>query len=174
MDPKQALRDIKPIYELTDPINWLWLLGTIILIAIAVATIRWWLKKRANKPQEQPATPQIHPYQWLQNELSQLENLDAREFCFRLSFIFREYVERQFNFPATDRTSEEILTQLRTHYIFANTEIQSIRQLFDIVDPVKYADQLPKADDTDKARQLVVGLANNHKPAAPNQEQQTK
>ena len=165
MNPQDALRDIKPIYELSDPVNWLLILAVCALAIAVVVLLRWLASRRIKETNKgTSASFEPHPYDWLHQELAKISKLDAREFCFNLSFTFREYVERQFGFPATDRTSEEILKQLRVNYIFPDAQIQSIRKLFDIVDLVKYAGQKTDAQRTNTARDIVVAIAEKHRP----------
>ena len=65
-----------------------------------------------------------------------------KHFHFRLSEIFREYLEGRFSFGATDMTTEEILKRLSDFADFDSAQKATIGNLLEETDKVKFADML--------------------------------
>lgn len=159
------LVDIRPIIKLTDPFpSWIWWAAAGLLL---LGLLAWFLVKRFRSPATSTTvTVEPSPYDWFEAAMRGIAPLrqDAVEYCHRLSFVFREYIERRYQFPATDRTSEELLRELRRLHLFSEDEAQTLRQLFQLLDPVKYAARRPSGDDVTWAEKTVRDLASRHRP----------
>lgn len=110
------IHDIKPILDVGP--DWQWLLyaaGGIVLL-LGLLALAWWLWKRRRTPEVIPtAAPPIAPDAEAYNALDALaaeSGLDPKQFYFRLSAVLRRYVERRFDFPAAEMTTEELLPQV--------------------------------------------------------------
>lgn len=163
----ESLRDIRPILNISD--SWPWWVWLLLALALVLTMAGLWIlwKRRSNKQKVAP-TPTIvepTPYEWFLKAMQSIDALRPQPvaYCFKLSFIFREYLERCYQFPATDRTSEEILRDLRRLYLFNDAEAAEIRKLFNLIDPVKYAAVVPANDDVQWAEQMVRRLAEQHR-----------
>ncbi len=148
VDAKADIKDVKQPIKI--PYNWL----LIIFIAIFVLTlvliaIYFWRKRKLaeNKKNEEikiilpPDVEALQALEELQKkELWQKGKL--KEFHSQITYIIRKYLERQYDFPALEITSSEIL-----EFILANNETQVILdQLKDFLtnaDLVKFAKFTP-------------------------------
>lgn len=130
--------DIKPLLEL--PPDWTWLYygaGLLVLIILAVL-IFLYIRKLKNKP---PVTEIIPPEKTALKGLDELENADnlqARVFYFRLSEIFRTYIEKRFAVKAMEMTTEELTPVLDELEIDRDLIIR-VKNLSREADPVKFA-----------------------------------
>jgi hypothetical protein len=173
-EPEALLKDIRPILALHDPFPWRWFWIILAFLALAVL-IYWWWRRRKSRQTAKPTAIAIplSPYEWFIQAMSGLESIrhDYVQYCHRLSFIFREYLERACAFPATDRTSEEILRDLRRTSalsgFFNDEQLTTVRQLFQRIDPVKYAASRPTQEDVAWAESTVRSLVEQQRPASP-------
>jgi hypothetical protein len=104
------IRDIKDIIPLPDPRWWLYgIIATGVLLPTALG-IWYFLRRRRRPVPELPVIPHEDAEASLAALLASdfLEQGRDKEFHFALSAIIRLYFERQFAFPASDRTLEEI------------------------------------------------------------------
>src|SRR5262249_36154071 len=120
-DPAQSeLKDIKG--PMTAPLPyWFWLVIAGILAALAAGV---WFYYRQNPPEEKlaPPEPPRPPKEVALEKLAALwaayqQNADHKIFCSELSNIFREYLSRQFNVDALEKTTQEIFAEMRARSI---------------------------------------------------------
>jgi len=130
--------DIKPpLAPLWDPTPLYWGLGLLLLALIALAGWLLW-RRRAKQPR---LIPPLAPHEITARELDALNaalDLSAREFYFRLSAVFRGYIEAAFALKALEMTTEELLPQLATLPADANLKAAA-KTFLRNADPVKYA-----------------------------------
>jgi hypothetical protein len=113
--PMTDIHDIKPILDIGDhwPWDWILLCGAAALLVVALGWWFWKRRQRTEKPTEEATA--LSPDQ---EALSALDALSAetglapRPFYFRLSAILRQYIERRFQIPAAEMTTEELLPHL--------------------------------------------------------------
>ncbi len=166
----QDIYDIRPIIPLEDSsLLWLWLVITLVIV-ITLIIFLWW-RWRHHKQTSTILTKEIDPYHWFIAAMEGLttKNLSRVEHCYQLSFLFREYIERRYRFPATDRTSEEVLQQLQRAYYFSDAEMTTIRRLFAVIDPVKYASNQPSSHDMEWVEKSMHEIAEGHRPIGERQ-----
>lgn len=143
---------------------WPWLLG---LGAVLLALAGWWLwrrRKRRAAALRVAAAPAVPPERTAREALDELlasnllEEGGMKLFYSQLSDIFRRYVEGRFQIPALDRTTAELLPELRRRDELKSI-LPEIRPFLDSCDLVKFAKYVPDADDvqTDvtRVRQFV-------------------
>lgn len=159
--PMTDIHDIKPV--LAFDAHWQWWVWLLIALALAfVAALIWWLRRRRSLTgQKDLATPAIPPDV---EALQQLDALTARgtgnpkRFYFSLSAVLRHYVERRFDFPAAEMTTEELLPQVR-RLPLEDTLAQDFKRFCLSSDPIKFADaiadQTRMSQDIAFARQFV-------------------
>lgn len=152
LEEKGDLGNLQPLKGLYNFPSYLWvwiLLG--ILIAAGLVYLGWRLRKKKG-PDEKPAAPPRPPEEVAWEALHALEDADlisqghTKEFYFRLSVILREYLEGRFQISAIERTTSELLTNLRD--LKFNMELTSIcREFFDNADLVKFAKFTPTEEE---------------------------
>jgi hypothetical protein len=80
--------------------------------------------------------------------------LGEKLFNFRLSEVFRNYLEGRFDFPASDMTTEEISSILPTTPDFDSTHAPLINKILNETDKVKFAKHHP-------GKNVALGLVEN-------------
>jgi len=73
------------------------------------------------------------------DELLDIENIDGKDFYFRLSSILRHYINDRYEINAPEMTTEELLPKMDRLGIDKKL-VQCLKELFHTADPVKFAD----------------------------------
>lgn len=157
VDPQKFV-DIKgvetPEFVIWDYAEWfLWPLVGLLLVIAAWWGYRYWKARKENAVVEAPKAKPLPPHVEAMQRLEELDvkklwqNGQNKEFYTELTDILRQYIERRFNIPAMEQTSDEILDSL---YILAEDQkssIQNMRQILAVADLVKFAKFKPLSDD---------------------------
>lgn len=156
--PIDTTQPIKPIYAIRDakiPLTTIlkYALIAALLIAVLIFLTIYFYRKYKNKPQEKTKEIKfiLPPYEQaiqdlqniLQNEL--WKKYDTKSFYTLWSDILRKYLEEQFHIDCFEKTSSEIISQARKMKELANSR-QSMRNLFDTADMVKFAKANPDTE----------------------------
>ena len=148
-DPKQDYHDIKDIIEVKPPEEskqqWWWFAaGGALLLA---ALLYFLLKKK--KPQSSEAKKaNINPYEEAMNGLEQLQRNKpvAKEYYSKLIDIFRLYVFRKKGLLSLQKTTDDLIVQLRDLDL-SKDQYDKLAQSLRLGDFVKFAKYIPSADD---------------------------
>lgn len=145
------IKDVKPpaFVQLTAwDFRWLILSA----VGLVLVLIGLWLlvRRRRRVPLEEavPVEPYVAPHEQALAALDELERaglLEAgqvKEFYSRLSEILRRYLERQFEIPALESTTREVVEQLPKADLDAG-EAQGVEALLSLSDLVKFAKLIP-------------------------------
>src|SRR5438477_7733534 len=139
--PGPMTNDIRPIKSPVEiPSDWAWVwwvLGGLILAALATSVLIWFLRKRVQLPLVPAIPPHIRARQKLQAALSLLH--DPRLFCIEVSSIARIYLEERFTFHAPERTTEEFLLELQSTNLLTPDQKQRLGDFLQSCDLVKFA-----------------------------------
>ena len=84
----------------------------------------------------------LSPWEIARNSLAELKKeltMNDEAFFVRLSDILRQYIERRFALPATEKTSEEFIQQLRTDSILSEKQRIALERFLGTADLVKFA-----------------------------------
>jgi len=133
-----ALRDIKPPVEI--PTGWVWvfwIVGALLVAAIAYFAWRYWQKHRTQAAIVPIIPPHVRAKQKLQEALGLLGQ--PREFCIMVSDTIRYYLEERFTFRAPERTTEEFLYELRQTDLLMPDQKESLGEFLKRCDLVKFA-----------------------------------
>lgn len=154
-DPAQGYHDIKDIIEVKvnkkTPLWW-YAAGGVLLLAIALLYLK--RKKKPGMPEKPNVL--IDPYK---EAISQLENLqrakpDSRQYHTRLSGIFRHYVFRRKGILSLQKTTDDLLLQLKDKGLSKDV-FEKLCQSLRMGDMVKFAKYSP-ADADDQAAHAVI------------------
>ena len=140
----------KAVVEESNQI-WLW-----ISAGFAVLCLIFWLL--SNKKMK--AARVIPAWEIAQKALLDLEkthDLNDEKFFVQLSDILRQYIERRFNLPATEKTSEEFIQQVRNDSLLSDSHKRSLESFLTTADMVKFARMTA---DT-KQKQDCLSMAGN-------------
>ena len=162
-----TIRDIKPLAVKEIPLKQKLIWGFMIVFSILVIGAILYYAKRwsQRKPIESPIPADryaLERLEKLKREFSdswdiQKENL-RKSYYFRLSEIFRDYLERRFAFPATDFTTEEIYSDLKNRLSLGElTEdpYHLAKGFLADSDLVKFTDIVPSKEDPKRLWQLA-------------------
>lgn len=164
------LRDIKPQVGYPIPSPWPWVTGGLGVGAVA----GWWIYRRRLRRRLVVGQPGARidprsPHRIALDELTGLEELDLpgqglfEEHYTRVADIVRRYLEGEFDIPAVDRTTDELLREL-TRRAIARHLVQPLFRLLRDCDLVKFARYTPEVDAErqvlSRARSLIERLWN--------------
>ena len=154
-----GINDIKPIqpqpFSLLDLILDYLLLPFLILMALAlIGVIIYFIKRKQKKGYF--FTPEIvlPPHTIALNKLNDLKESKMwlkgkeKEFYTKLTDILREYIETRYGISAPEMITEDILTAVR-RLSEAQSTTDSLRQILQLADLVKFAKYTPFIDEHD-------------------------
>jgi hypothetical protein len=149
MDSTQAYHDIKDILDIKPAEEkkkwWLWYaIGGSILVLGLIAFLLF----RKRKPVLVVAPPPVNPYDEAMQQLDKLqkEKTDQKQFYSHLVDIFRVYVYRKKNIHSMQKTTDDLVVQLKGLPI-DRLQFEKFSQSLRLSDFVKFAKYVPSADD---------------------------
>jgi LPXTG-motif cell wall-anchored protein len=155
---KGGIRGIKGVIGPTAWSPWWWVLLGALLLAVGIFIWR----KRKQALQGPPPPPPV-PADTL--ALEKLEKLAAtdwlttgriKEYYSAISDIVREYIEGVFRVSALERTTSEIMRDLRKNAEMSTEHQAQLRELLDTCDLVKFAKFRPEAAEASEAHATAV------------------
>ncbi|NOY53386.1 MAG: hypothetical protein GXP58_07155 [Deltaproteobacteria bacterium] len=153
------IHEIKPLEPAGFylPIPFLIAAGLLLLALLVVVFLRQRRKKRADLPFVEAVRSPREEAEEALNKLAAsglIEKGEFKKYCFRLSEIFRRYLERRFRFPAVESTSEEIRHNLNT--LPAEEKLkEEVRLFLRNTDRVKYAGHQAEREEIDGETERV-------------------
>ncbi len=87
----------------------------------------------------------------------------VREYYFRLSDIFRHYIENRFSIPAVEQTTQELLPEIMRLDAMHTTAKSGARDFLHHSDMVKFAKYVPAEDEVTLNEQNVVRIIDETK-----------
>ncbi len=158
VDPQQYA-DIKgplePAFVLLDYAEWFFFLVGILLLGAAAYGGYLYYKKRSLKKDggAVPVAIMLSPYEEAMQALTRLDEKKlwqqglSKQFYTELVDILRVYVERRFGVSAMEKTSYEILAEMRRADGVTQSSMQNLKQVLTLSDLVKFAKCVPLPDD---------------------------
>jgi hypothetical protein len=139
-NPEQEYHDIKDIIEVKpeEKKDWLWyaVAGTVLILLLIYFLLR---KKQQPVP---VAAPALNAYEEAVKQLAELkkQNLAGKDFHTRLVEIFKLYVLRKKNILTLQKTTDDLVMQLRTAMADKDkySQVQQVLRLSDFVKFAKY------------------------------------
>jgi len=127
-------------------------LAIILLIIALVIIIRRFIQK---KPVFAPSTPEVilPPYEVAISKLNAIKQQKpwqqnrTKEYHTELTDVIREYIERTFDIPSLEMTSEEIVQHLNHLKFESKSAYYALLQLLQLADLVKFAKWNPATDE---------------------------
>lgn len=159
VDTTQAIKQIKGVegvdISLLDWIkhHWEWFAGLAVLTLLILGLYQLLKsrKKRAPVPLESQ-DPEIEPFELAIKRLNELREAkywqkdDVKKHHAALSEILRDYLEKQFAFPALEQTTAEVMNALRYTEIKKEQQ-QRLRKILMLADLVKFAKEKPESEE---------------------------
>jgi hypothetical protein len=160
VDPSGTIRDISPLYEPPFDLlwwlrkHWLWFAAGAVLLMAVVMLVRKWRRRPVSEPATVPVI--IGPVH--ERFLKQLEEVEGQRlwqngehktFHSRITDIVRGYLEERFKVPALERTTDDLLLELRTSAIAPDLQ-QRLANMLRLADLVKFAKAVPSATENER------------------------
>ena len=176
IEDKDAAKDIKDIKPLSIiPRDYTLLVGLSIVSVVLIALIGGGLYLYRTRYRKVKVPPEIPAHELAFKELDQLKKEDLisrgiyKEHYFKLSEIFRRYLERRFHFQAVEQTTEEILPALLNLKGVDEKEKGTAQQFLHHTDLVKFAKYIPHADEVEHEHQEAINFIHKTKEEPVNQ-----
>jgi hypothetical protein len=166
---KGDIRGIKGVIGPTAWSPWWWLVGVFLLSAGCY--LLWRKRRRAliGPPPPPPVPADVLALEKLE-KLAQTDWLATgkmKEYYIAISEILREYLEKGFQAPALERTTSELMRDLRTKSEIATERQAELRELLDTCDLVKFAKFRPDAEEAKAAHAAAVRFVEQTKNLLP-------
>ena len=161
------IHDIKRQVGLNVPRNWSllwWLLAALLLAAIAYIIYRRFRKEPDSEAAPVWTPPPPRPDVEAEAALARLaerkliENHRIELFFTELTDIMKRYAGRRFDVPYLERTTDEILSDLR------DQPVTGLRDILEAADLVKFAKTMPEQDEARSSFALARTLVRTTKP----------
>jgi hypothetical protein len=144
----QTAGELPDIRDIRDPISipnpWKpWLIGAGAVAATVIAALL--LRALAKKLKQPPEEPFISPYDQALEELhASRQHIKAgqdKAFSIAVSDAVRNFLERQFNMPAPESTTEEFLYSIQDHSLIKGHLAEAFLDFLQLCDLAKFARQ---------------------------------
>ena len=159
-DTTAQLRDIKPLYEVSDkwPL-WYWIAGGVsilILIALLVWLFRYWKKKRSTVGFKSKNNPFDEAMQQLDalKKYNLSDASDIKLFHLKLVAIFTGFLTANYNANHLNKTTGDLLIVLKSLEASAETVTKMASSLRS-ADAVKFAKYQPAPGDSENCLQVI-------------------
>ena len=173
-DPKESPADIKGPWTIPAEVMRLLIIGLLLLVAVLIALILWrrWRAKRRPAVAATAAPAVIEPA-WIR-ALRELEALvgsrmieqgQIKEFHVALAEITKRFLGEHHVFDALDRTSEEVLLDLRRRSA-PGSVIERTDRFLTHCDLVKFAKHAPSRTEIDETVGQARALIETGRPSA--------
>jgi hypothetical protein len=144
--------DIRGIKGVVGPVAWSpWWWAVALFLLAALCLLLWHKRKRALAgPPPPPPIPADREALARLQELRASGWLEAgklKEFYSRLSDIVRAYIEKGFDVPALERTTAELMRDLRRRAVLSADRLIELQTLLDECDLVKFAKYRPETQE---------------------------
>ena len=170
IEDKSAAKDIRDIKSLvTIKRNYTLLIALSIAGLLFLSLVIGGIYFYRTRYRKAKATPPRPAHELALDELDQLqkEGLIARgiykEHYFKISEIFRRYLEKRFHFQAVEKTTEEILPEIINLKGFDQMVKGSAKTFLYHTDLVKFAKYIPDTEEVDREHQEAVNFINDTK-----------
>ena len=145
----EAVFKIEDVKVEQSDILWLWVALAVVILAAIFFALR---NKQSTKIKLVSAWDEAAG---ALKALEQEQNLNDERFFVRLSDILRLYIQKRFKLPATEKTSQEFIVQVRNENLLKEEHKRSLENFLSTADMVKFA----KMAADSKQRQDCLNMA---------------
>ncbi len=161
--------DIRPI---KGPVSigvirfWTWVMGivagTLFIFLITKVVLRK-IKEMGSAESRKPAHERVLIEIKRLKDKGYLEEKKFKEFYSELSDVLRLYLERAFKVEALERTTSELLDELKQKQ-FEATPLSQMKQVLEETDLIKFAKFIPNYDTASRLEGLILTVVDEIKP----------
>ncbi len=175
-DTSKPFKPIFGIREVNRPIQQIIQYVLIGLIALAaILFLIYYLRKKAKQKQSKPKPiePTLLPHEKALKQINHLkaenawQNQNQKQYFTELTDVVRTYLEEQFQIDSFEKTSAEIISQVKKIKALS-TSRQALRNLLDLADVVKFAKGKPTEDEClqtlEQSKQIIIESYKKVKP----------
>lgn len=161
VDPEKGVFDIKqPIntpFSFAELLKYLnWAVAFMLFSSLLVLAIHWWLKRKnpiknllfKNKPKDPPHVTALRELEKIKNEKAWQKGL-VKQFYSQLTDVLRIYLEERYQFPAMEKTTDEILKSLKEVELPDDKLLAKMKKILETADLAKFAKYEPLPDEND-------------------------
>ena len=165
--------DIKPLQEFERDLRLFMIYGGFALVVLAVViAVAFYLKRKKQGRQETIKPPHVLAFEEIE-KLEQeklIEKGVVKEHYFRLSEIFRRYIENRFHVPAVEQTTQELFPETKNLAGVSSSAKENTQNFLNYTDMVKFAKYAPTNDEVESNRTKAITVINETKKeeTAPN------
>lgn len=177
--------DIKPLQRIEQDLTLYVLSGLAALVIIlAVIGILFYINRKQKRARENKRPAHVVALEELEKLQKEklIEKGVVKEHYFRLSDIFRNYIENRFSIPAVEQTTQELLPEIAKHGQLSTAVKSKTRAFLIHSDLIKFAKYVPAQDEVDHSHADIKTVINETKqeetvikegqtPAIQNQQQ---
>lgn len=161
VDTTKSIKDIKKLEDFPAPPAdyFSWIIGLTLLGIISIITYYFLKRKNNNIKKNIPVTEVIPPWMKALREIDALEheknwlNGGEKQFFSSLSMILKEYIHNQFDLPAKESSTYEILTMSSKHSLLKK-EFTTLEIILHLSDLVKFAKEIPLRNECENCIHL--------------------
>ena len=171
VDTTKAIKDIHGVvdvpFDLGEYIPWI-LLG-LVIAALLVGLIYFWLKRKRPEMPAAPVAPTIPAWE---RALAALEEIGKEKawqsgrdkiYHSAITDTLRIYLEEQFKLPALESTTDETMTMVRK--VLPEKDLnESLRQILVLADLVKFAKEKPLPAEHERSLDLAKNFVELTRP----------
>jgi hypothetical protein len=181
IDSTNAIADIKEIAE--DPLTfvdylkayWPWLAGGIFVLGLLLLLFFFREKLWPKKIETEAVIPTELPHDRALRRLGEIENMQLwqqgklKVYHAAISEIIREYIEGRYYFDALEKTTDEIMSEIRLTDLHEKHRMLLLR-LLRLTDLVKFAKEHPLPNENKEMMEIAIDLVKQTTPT-PNPEE---
>lgn len=172
--PEVEIKDIKGNFEVGWSFydwflhHWKWLVPALVLVILFVVYIVFFYEKKVveQKVVKQPKTPfDVEARKKL--EVIKAEKIwkdgKVKKYHSDISEVIREFIEKRFDAPALEQTTEEILTALKYKGLLKESE-ERLQRILQLADLVKFAKAQPVSYENEQSLDDAFQFVDENKP----------
>ncbi len=174
VNPEKGIADIKaPIdtpFIFRELLPYVYAIGGgLIIVALLVFLIIWYIRKRKNKPEPEVIIPVEAAHIVALRKLDNIkaaklwENNKIKEYYTQVSDTVRDYIENRYKISALEQTSDEIFDSMRSLTNVNKNTMGELTQILQLSDLVKFAKYTPYLDDNKKTIDNAYSFVNETK-----------
>lgn len=172
VDTTQAIRDIKGIYEVAPERwawlkkNWPWLAGGAAFLLAVLGFVLWFSKRK--KPElAAPPPPMLPLHVRMRAALEELERKRLwqqglhKQYHTEVTDILRHFVEERFGTPALEKTTDELVQELKLSSMSAEQR-EKLANMLRLSDLVKFAKLTPAPTENEQLMASALRMVEDH------------